>query len=61
MYYAGKFRESVTRYTHKNIDRWLHPARPVHSIDWAEVESCTIIALSVGALIALAVMILQAA
>lgn len=59
MYYTGNYRESVTRYTHKNIDRWQHPARPVHSINWAEVQNCIIITLSVGILIALGVVILQ--
>lgn len=59
MYYAGNYRESVTRYTHKNIDRWLHPARKAHSISWAEVESYAIIALSAAVLIALGVVILQ--
>lgn len=59
MYYAGNYRESVTRYNHKDINRWMRPARPVHSINWAEVESCIIIALSVAILIALGVVILQ--
>lgn len=59
MYYAGRYRETVTRYTHKNFDRWMRPARPVHSINWAEVQNCIIITLSVAILIALGVVILQ--
>lgn len=59
MYVAGNYRESVTRYTHKNCDRWMRPARPVHSINWADVQNCIIITLSVSILIALGVVILQ--
>lgn len=61
MYYAGNYRESVTRYSHKNIDRWMHPACPVSSIDWAKVQDCIITALAVAILIVLGVMILQTA
>lgn len=59
MYYAGRYRETVTRYTHKNVDRWLKPPRPARCIDWAEVQSCILIMLSVAILIALGVVILQ--
>ena len=60
MYYAGNYRESVTRYSHKDVTRWMKPPRPVQCVDWAVVENCTMIALIVSILIVLGVMILQA-
>lgn len=61
MYYAGNYRESVTRYSHKDVTRWMKPPRDEAHIDWAAIENCIIIALSVSILVVLGVMILQQA
>ena len=60
MYYAGNYRESVTRYSHKDVTRWMKPPRQAKCVDWSAVENCTMIALIVSILIVLGVMILQA-
>lgn len=59
MYAAGRMPDHVTRYTHKNPNRWLIQTEPVRRASGWDVWSRAAVALCVPALIVAAVVILQ--
>lgn len=60
MYVCGSYRESVTRYNHKNTSRWMVPSRPARQVTAGDLLEKATILFAGGALIAVAVMILGA-
>lgn len=61
MYYAGNYRDPVTRYNHKDVSRWMRPAKKHGAIDWMMLTSGSIVCVCVASLVAIGMIILQAA
>ena len=59
MYAAGNLADHVTRYNHKNPNRWLIQTGPVRRVSGWDVCSRVALTLCVPALIVAAVIILQ--
>lgn len=59
MYAAGKLPDHVTRYNHKDVNRWMMPIKPRQGFNWEEALMMFIIMVSGAGVIALAVMIGQ--
>lgn len=58
MYAAGNLPDHVTRYNHKDSNRWLVPAREPSSITLAGIGNAVLFALSVAGIILSAVMMM---
>lgn len=59
MYAAGKMPDHVTRYNHKNPNRWLIQTEPVRRVSGWDVCSRVAVMMCVPPLIVAAVVILQ--
>lgn len=61
MYAAGKLPDHVTRYNHKDSNRWMMPIKPRQGISWGGVLVTIIIMVSGTGMITLAAMLAQMA
>ena len=61
MYCAGNYRDSVTRYNHKDVNRWMTPGKRVDSVNWCEITSWSVISVCMTVAIAIVVMLIRAA
>ena len=59
MYAAGSYADHVTRYNHKNTDRWLTPPAAYKPTTLATAASTLALTLSVAGVVAIGVMLLQ--
>ena len=59
MYVCGNRPDNVTRYTHKNTDRWLTPPAAYKPTTLATAASALLLTSCVAGLVAFGVMLLQ--
>lgn len=59
MYVCGNRPDNVTRYNHKNTDRWLTPPAAYKPTTLATAASTLALTLSVAGVVAIGVMLLQ--
>lgn len=59
MYVCGNRPDHVTRYNHKNTDRWMTPPAAYKPTTLATAANTLVLVLSVSSLVAVGVMLLQ--
>lgn len=61
MYCAGNYRDTVTRYNHKDVNRWMGPVKGTYRADWFEAASWAVIAVCTALALACVMMLIKAA
>ena len=61
MYCAGNYHDSVTRYNHKDINRWMTPGRRTGSVSGYEIASWSVISICLTVALAIVMMLIKAA
>lgn len=59
MYVCGNRPDNVTRYNHKNTDRWLTPPAAYKPTTLATAASTLVLVFCVASMVAIGVMLLQ--
>lgn len=61
MYCAGNYCDSVTRYNHKDVNRWMTPGRQAGPMNWCEIASWSVISICMTVALAIVMMLIKAA
>ena len=61
MYCAGNYCDSVTRYNHKNVNRWMTPGRQINPVNWHEITAWAVISACSAIAFSIVMMLIKAA
>lgn len=61
MYCAGNYRDHVTRFNHKDENRWMGYNEPCSRLDWLTILSYAIVGACVSGVVAIGLYLVQAA